>query len=141
MTNSQKETSSCLCGQVKITAKTINPQFTVCHCKACRSWGGAPFFAVQCGTEVDFEHDDKIKEFDSSAWAKRGFCSDCGTHLYYRLKKTGEYNMPVGLFPDLKDLKMNMQYFSDRRPNYYCFSNETQEMSSAEIEAYFASEL
>ncbi len=33
---------------------------------------------------------------------------------------------------------MNMQYFSDKRPSYYCFSNQTNEMTEAEIMAYFA---
>ncbi|TOK94743.1 GFA family protein, partial [Vibrio parahaemolyticus] len=42
--------ASCLCGSVKITAENINPNFTVCHCQSCRTWGGAPFFAVKCGT-------------------------------------------------------------------------------------------
>jgi len=44
--------TSCLCGSVKITAENINPNFTVCHCQSCRTWGGAPFFAVKCGTQV-----------------------------------------------------------------------------------------
>lgn len=132
-------TSNCLCGSVKITVENINPKFTVCHCETCRTWGGAPFFAVQCGTDVKIEGSDKVKVYDSSPWASRGFCSDCGTHLFYQLKKTGEYNMPVGMFPNLKDLVMDMQYFSDQRPDYYCFSNETKEMTKAEILSYFAS--
>ncbi len=141
MPTSKPQTSSCLCGSVKITAAKINPKFTVCHCTDCRTWGGAPFFAVQCGTNVTIEGGNNIKIYDSSAWASRGFCSSCGTHLFFKLKKTGEYNMPVGLFPDLKGLEMDMQYFSDLRPDYYCFSNNTKEMTEAEIQAYFASEL
>jgi len=43
------------------------------------------------------------------------------------------------LFPALKDLVMDMQYFSDQRPDYYCFGNQTKEMTAAEIQAYFAS--
>ncbi len=46
--------------------------------------------------------------------------------------------MPVGLFPNLEGLEMDMQYFSDMRPGYYCFSNETKEMTTQEIMAYFA---
>ncbi|MFT5707513.1 MAG: hypothetical protein ACI9ES_001808 [Oceanospirillaceae bacterium] len=141
MSNSQAHHSSCLCGSVQISVAEINPKFTVCHCQGCRTWGGAPFFAVQCGTEVEFENAEKIKLFDSSAWAERGFCQECGTHLFYRLKKTGAYNMPVGLFPALKDLEMNMQYFSDKKPDYYCFSNDTKEMTEAEIMAYFADQV
>jgi len=126
---------------VDITATKINPKFTVCHCETCRTWGGGPLFAVQCGTDIKIEGEDKVRVYESSPWASRGFCSECGTHLFYRLNKTGEYNMPLGLFPTLKNLEMNMQYFSDKRPDYYCFSNETKEMTEADIHAYFASQV
>jgi hypothetical protein len=131
--------ANCLCGAVTITAEGIDPKFTVCHCQSCRTWGGAPFFAVKCGTKVTIEGDEKVKMYQSSSWASRGFCTECGTHLFYKFKATGEYNMPVGLFPHLEGLKMEMQYFSDMRPSYYCFSNETKEMTTAEITAHFAS--
>ncbi len=130
--------ASCLCGSVKINASEINPKFTVCHCDSCRAWGGAPFFAVHCGTNVDIEGSEKVKVYQSSSWASRGFCSDCGTHLFYKLKKSGEYNIPVGMFKGLKGLEMDMQYFSDQRPDYYCFSNQTKEMTRAEIMEYFS---
>jgi len=133
--------TSCLCGAVEIVAESVNLKFTVCHCQSCRAWGGAPFFAVKCGTKVKIEGEDKVKMFESSTWASRGFCTECGTHLFYKFKATGEYNMPVGMFPNLKGLEMDMQYFSDVRPSYYCFSNETKEMTTAEIMAYFAAEM
>ena len=134
-----KAKAQCLCGDIKIIANAINPKFTVCHCDSCRGWSGAPFFAVQCGSAVVIEGQDNIKEYDSSAWATRGFCSNCGTHLFYKLKGTGAYNMPVGIFSDLNGIEMDMQYFSDQRPDYYCFSNQTKEMTRAEIMDYFAS--
>jgi hypothetical protein len=137
---SQSKTQ-CLCGAVKITAEEIDPKFTVCHCQSCRTWGGAPYFAVKCGTKVKIEGDENVKLYESSAWASRGFCSECGTHLFYKFKESGDYNMTVGLFPNLKGLEMDMQYFSDARPSYYCFSNQTKEMTTAEIMALFASAL
>lgn len=141
MSDSKINKASCVCGSVKIEVADINPDFTVCHCDSCRQWGGGPLFAVQCGTGVTFEGGESIKEYGSSTWASRGFCSNCGTHLFYRLKKTGSYNMPVGLFPDLENLEMSMQYFSDKRPAYYCFANKTAEMTEAEIFAYFADQV
>jgi hypothetical protein len=134
---SKSKKTTCLCGVVKITVKKINPKFTVCHCGSCRTWGGAPFFAVQCGTNVTIEGSDKVKVYDSSSWASRGFCTECGTHLFYKFKESGEYNMPVGLFPNLEGLEMDMQYFSDLRPSYYCFANKTKEMTGAELFAKF----
>jgi len=133
--------ANCLCGAVKITAEEVNPKFTVCHCQSCRTWGGAPFFAVKCGAKVKIEGADKVKMYESSSWASRGFCIECGTHLFFKFKESGEYNMPVGLFSGLNGLEMDMQYFSDMRPSYYCFSNKTQEMTTAEIMAYFAAEV
>jgi len=133
------EEASCLCGSVTITATDINPKFTVCHCSTCRTWGGGPLFVVQCGTNVKIEGHEKVGIYNSSPWASRGFCSICGTHLFYQLKKTGGYNIPVGLFPKLSGLVMNMQYFSDKRPDYYCFSNETKEMTESELQTYFSS--
>ncbi|MEE9320753.1 MAG: GFA family protein [Granulosicoccus sp.] len=97
-------TASCLCGAVEITANEINPEFTVCHCDSCRGWGGAPFFALHCGTNVSINGGEKVKLYDSSSWASRGFCSDCGTHLFFKLKESGDYNMPVGLFKNLDGL-------------------------------------
>ena len=60
-----KAKAQCLCGAVTIMANQINPKFTVCHCDSCRGWSGAPFFAVQCGTDVIIEGQDHIKEYDS----------------------------------------------------------------------------
>lgn len=133
MSNSAK----CLCGKVTIQPQNINPEFTVCHCNSCRKWGGGPLFMVQCGTEVNFEGQEFITEYNSSAWASRAFCSGCGTHLYARFKETNSFNVPVGLFPNTPELTMSMQYFSDLRPSYYCFSNETPEMTEAQVLAYF----
>ena len=133
--------SQCLCGAVKITVAEVNPKFTVCHCRSCRIWSGSPYFALQCGTDVKFENADKIKIYKSSDWACRGFCSECGTHLFYKFDKTGAYNMPVGLFQQLTNLTMDMQYFSDDCPIYYCFSNKTKEMTRAEIMAYFETDI
>ena len=130
--------TNCLCGAVKITAEEVDPKFTVCHCQSCRTWGGAPFFSVKCGTKVQIEGGDKVKTYESSPWASRAFCMECGTHLFYKFKESGEYNMPVGMFPNLTGLEMDIQYFIDMRPSYYCFSNETKEMTTAEIMAHFA---
>ncbi len=132
--------TQCLCGDVKITVAEVNPKFTVCHCDSCRLWSGAPYFALQCGTDVKFEGEDAINTYASSTWASRGFCAHCGTHLFYKFNETGAYNMPVGLFShaNIEGLEMEMQYFSDQRPSYYCFSNNTKEMTRAEIMEHFA---
>ena len=76
--------------------------------------------------------------FDSSEWADRGFCKNCGTHLFYRLKQNQQYIMPVALFGDELDYVFDHQVFVDDKPGYYDFSNETKNMTGEEVFAYFA---
>lgn len=141
MSESSSAKGSCLCGKVKVVANAVNPKFTVCHCNSCRQWGGGPFFAVQCGTDVEISGAEHITRYTSSEWAKRAFCSSCGTHLFYQLNQTGAYNMPLGLFENVAGAEMSMQYFSDKRPEHYCFANQTAEMTESEIFAYFAEQV
>ncbi|CAH0532917.1 hypothetical protein VST7929_00766 [Vibrio stylophorae] len=135
---SEPKQGQCLCGQVKITATPAQQNFSVCHCRMCRQWGGGPLFAIPCGQSVVVEGQENVQEFDSSPWAKRGFCRHCGTHLYYRVKKSNEFNVPLGLLENMDNTNMAMQYFIDLKPSNYCFNNQTEMLTSAQIEAYFA---
>ena len=130
----------CLCGEVRITARKAATSVGACHCKMCRRWGGGPFMEIDCGTEVEFEGEDNISVFDSSRWAERGFCRTCGTHLFYRLKESGQHMVPVGLFEDANDLVFESQVFIDERPAYYEFVNKTKDQTGDEIFKMFGSE-
>ena len=138
MTNLLSGESKCLCGSVKIKALSISPRITACHCGMCRKWGGGPALALYCGTGVEIEGSDRVNVFDSSEWAERGFCANCGTHLFFRIKGTSEYSIPAGFFPELEGLEMEVQYFSDKRPGYYCFSNKTKELTEDEVFELYA---
>nr|WP_086939172.1 GFA family protein [Thaumasiovibrio occultus] len=141
MSDALSRTATCLCGAVTVSPAVINPKFTVCHCASCRKWSTGPLFMLQCGEDVTFDGKEAISEYDSSAWAARGFCNRCGTNLFVRFKHNNSFNVPVGLFPDVEGLEMSMQYFIDSKPDYYCFSNETPTLTEAEILAYFADKM
>lgn len=129
---------SCLCKAVTIQAHTINIHVGACHCGMCRNWGGGPLLAVDCGTDVSFTGEENISIFSSSDWAQRGFCSQCGTHLFYRLNETQQYMMPAGLFNDQKRFILDHQIFIDNKPSFYDFANATTDMTEAEVFAKFA---
>lgn len=138
MTNLLSSESKCLCGSVKIKASSISPKITVCHCGMCRKWGGGPALALHCGAGIEINGGDKVKVYDSSDWAERGFCVNCGAHLFYRIKGTNEYSIPAGFFPELEGVEIDVQYFSDKRPSYYCFSNKTKELTEEEVFELYA---
>ncbi len=128
----------CLCGRVKVSAPGMSTGVAACHCSMCRRWSGGPLLAVECGTEVSFEGEEHIGVYDSSAWAERGFCRNCGTHLFYRLKDGKQYIMPVGLFDDAEGLVLEAQIFIDEKPAYYRFADKTHDMTGAEVFAKYA---
>jgi len=92
---------------------------------------------IDCGTSVEIDGEENISVFDSSNWAERGFCRACGTHLFYRLKESGQHMIPVGLFEDSESLAFESQVFIDEKPDYYEFTNKTKEFTGAEIFAMF----
>jgi len=129
---------TCLCGAVQLTMNHIDNDFGACHCSMCRKWGGGPLMAIDCGAEVSLSGDENVSIFDSSKWAERGFCNKCGSHLFYRLKDSGQYFVPIGLFDAELGVRFTSQVFIDEKPAYYAFANETKNMTGAEIFAMYS---
>ena len=136
MTERRQRSGSCLCGAVRIVAK-VGTSVGACHCSMCRTWGGGPLLAVDCGTDATFEGEGSIRTYRSSEWAERGFCSTCGSHLFYRLVATGQCMVPPGLFHSEEGLTFDHQVFIDEKPPYYGFANETHDMTGAEVFAAY----
>ena len=127
--------ATCLCGKVSLKIQKLKDEFIVCHCDTCKKWNGGPQFAMPCGTDVEVQGAEYLAEFTSSPWAKRGFCRNCGTHLYFKMNHSGSYNILLGaLNLDKKEnLHMSMQYFIDLKPDYYSFDCDSPAMTEAEV--------
>jgi hypothetical protein len=103
----------------------------------CRKWGGGALLVIECGSDVSFDGSENIGVYQSSEWAERGFCQKCGSHLFYRLKHNHQHFIPAGLFDDDENFTFDHQVFIDEKPEYYSFSNETKNMTGAELFAQF----
>ena len=138
MSESVERDGSCLCGAVRVHVVKADTHVGACHCGMCRKWGGGPLLAVDCGTDVTFDGEENISVYDSSAWAERGFCRHCGSHLFYRTKEDKKHFIPAGVLDGADDLVFDHQVFIDRKPPYYSFANETRDMTEAEVFAMYA---
>ena len=137
-TEKTENSGSCLCGKVHFTTNEASQHVGACHCGMCRKWGGGPLMAVDCGSNVSFQGEENISLYDSSAWAQRGFCRHCGSHLFYRIKASQQTMIPAGLFDDCDSFEFRHQVFIDNKPAFYSFSNETRNMTAAEIFAMYS---
>ena len=73
---------SCMCGVVKFSARQTSAPHA-CHCQMCRKHHGTAFHSVPCA-ELSIDKDTEfVQTFPSSKWAHRGFCSKCGSGLFY----------------------------------------------------------
>ena len=104
-------TGKCLCGAVRFMAEDVNPNHSVCHCGMCRKWGGGgPFFAAR-NKGVTFESDAHVGRFASSDWAERGFCTKCGTTLFYTNDAVfpGQVDVQIATLDDPDAIKPDAQ--------------------------------
>jgi hypothetical protein len=130
----------CLCGAVTLRAAINHSQVGACHCATCRRWGGGPLLAIESDQPVAFDGAQQISVYASSDWAERGFCKECGTHLFYRLLDQPFYAIPVGLFDDQQDWQLTRKVFIDQRPEFYCFAQRTEQLTGDELFALHGSD-
>lgn len=132
MTDFCSATGHCLCGKVSITAHSLSQHLGACHCQMCRTWSSGPFMALDAGSEVKITGEQFVTVYDSSEWAERAFCNQCGSNLFYRLKGNQQHYVSSGLFKDL-ELSFTHQVFIDSKPACYSFAEDNHKMTAAEV--------
>ena len=129
-------TGGCLCGAVRFEAHRVETAFHACHCGMCRRWGGGPFLGVDAAS-IDFSDESRLRRFDSSEWASRGFCGDCGSNLFYYVKAEDRYSMCAGAFDDPSVFELVREIFIDHKPPGYAFAGDRPRMTEAEVLARY----
>lgn len=99
---------SCLCGSVRFAARLPTKWVAHCHCTYCRRAHGAAFvtwagFASDQVT-LDEDSDAALRWHESSQGAARGFCSRCGSPMFFKSERwPGELHIARALFVDELD--------------------------------------
>ncbi len=136
-----ERTGKCLCGAVSYLAKGLEGTMAACHCGMCRRWGSGSFLSIG-SSDVVWVGEDKITTYTSSEWAKRGFCSVCGSSLFYRVTAPGphqgRWHIAFGTVDDQSGIDMNLEYFIDLKPEAYTFAGERKKLTEAEVFEIFS---
>lgn len=127
-------TGRCLCGSVSFEAEGVEAHLHGCHCGMCRRWTGGPALAAAVQSVI-FSGAEHITRYASSDWAERGFCSRCGSHLFYRLKPADQYIIWMGAFDDTSGFELATEIYIDDKPGAYAFAGEHPRLSGAEFMA------
>jgi hypothetical protein len=62
----------------------------------CRRWSAGPFMVLNW-QNVTFDGQQNIGRIRSSDWAEHGFCTRCGSNLFYHLIERSDYLLAAGL--------------------------------------------
>ena len=136
----------CLCGAVRfaITPPTL---FCVhCHCRFCRAAHGAPLVTWAGAREDRFAYtagEDLVRWYQSSPQSRRGFCSVCGSTLFYvSTLSPGEIHVARALIPGDIDRAPQAHVFFDHHQSWLECTDELPKIDSSSqiLEKYQAVE-
>jgi len=128
-----------MCGAVRFDAQDVPTSFNACACDMCRRLTGSCFFSVWMPLDkLKIDGTEHINTFDSSDWAKRAFCGNCGSVLWYQpVEGDGHVGLSLGLFDAPGNMEFGAQYFCDKPICTTVAQAPDTAMTEAETIAYF----
>lgn len=113
-------TGGCLCGAVRFEVSGELREVAVCHCGMCRKWHGAP------GPYTDAERDkirfvggEGLAWYESSSFARRGFCRRCGSSLFWERPGAARVSIAAGALDDPTGLRATRHIFVADKGDWY----------------------
>jgi hypothetical protein len=110
---------SCLCGAIVYEVFGNLRDVVACHCNQCRKSSGHYVAATQARQEDVRITGDTLAWFRSSAKAERGFCSVCGSNLFWRMLEGERISIWAGSIDGPTGLRMRSQLYVESAGDYY----------------------
>ncbi len=113
------KTGSCLCGAVKYEARNLR-DVLACHCVQCRKQTGN-YMTATAADDVDLRLTEQrgLKWYRSSPTAQRGFCSECGSVMFWRGDGKDYTAITAGSLDGPTGLKLSGHIYCDFAGDYY----------------------
>ncbi|MEM8750616.1 MAG: GFA family protein [Pseudomonadota bacterium] len=111
---------SCNCGGVRYKIDGPLRAVVACHCGQCRKQSGH-FFAATDAADADLtiEESGSLKWYAASDFAKRGFCSECGSALFWKRNDSDKTSILAGTLDGKTGLRLDRHIFAADKGDYY----------------------
>ena len=114
---------SCLCGAITLEVEGSLGPVEACHCTKCRKWSGHVGVSVEVPRDTLTIHGvENLRWFESSEKARMGFCSNCGTSLFFDPLDKEKHDwiaIAMGAFDTPTETKMALHIFVAEKGDYY----------------------
>jgi hypothetical protein len=109
----------CLCGAVTYELKGELRPVVACHCIQCRKTSGHYVAATQVAVADAEISGETLTWYRSSDVAERGFCSICGSNLFWRELGSDNVSIWAGSIDGRTGLRMESQLYAESAGDYY----------------------
>jgi hypothetical protein len=113
-------TGSCMCGKVTFAISTSLAPADACHCVQCRKQSSHYFVSTnvpRSGLSVSGQ--DNITWYQSSPKVRRGFCSRCGSSLFWDPSGKDWISIAMGAIDAPTGTHLEKHIFVAEKGDYY----------------------
>jgi len=119
---------SCLCGAITYQVELPSKWCAHCHCALCRrshgsafvTWFGVPFTQFRLVTG-----EDCLRRFASSPEARRAFCRECGSSLFFQSERwPGEIHITLASAHGELDRAPQSHVYYDQHVSWFEVTDE-----------------
>ena len=113
-------TGSCLCGAVKFEVTGDLPGPDACHCGQCRKQSGHFWASTDVERSALTIHgSERLTWYGSSERVRRGFCSTCGSSLFWEPVGKQKIAVAMGAFDQPTGTRLAMHIHVADKGDYY----------------------
>ena len=124
-TEHDTHTGGCLCGAVRYEVRGALRDVINCHCTMCQRLHGA-FGAHSKAKKANIRivEDRGLAWYATSDSARRGFCRDCGSHLFWEPVAQDATGIVAGTLDPPTGLTTMGHIFTGEKSDFYDLSDE-----------------
>ena len=120
MAGSSPVTGSCLCGKVSLEIAAFSRDVVACHCQQCRKQTGTFVSAASVDdANLHITGAANIKWYAASDSARRGFCAECGSLLFWKRNDSDSTSVMAGSLDAPTGLKLICHIYTADKGDYY----------------------
>ena len=122
----------CLCGaiQFEVEGELAGPD--ACHCRMCRKHSGHYFASTDVPKSALTIHGGtNVRWYQSSEGVRRGFCSTCGSSLFWDPLARDWIGVAMGAFETPTDTRLAVHIFAAYKGDYYDISDGVRQFDAA----------
>jgi hypothetical protein len=116
-------TGRCLCGAVSFEVRGPLRDVLMCHCDECRRWHGHASASAAAAKQDLVLLEDRglrwIQSPRSDARARRGFCAECGSSLFWDAPGRETTSIAAGALDPPTGLRVASHWFVSEAGDYY----------------------